>query len=1402
MKKSSIWRSVASLALAVLVVSLGSVCSRAQQTLGSINGTVFDSSGAAVAGAQVTVTDESINVVRSATSQGDGFFQIFNLPIGVYKIKATHDGFDTTQLTAVAVQEARATTVQISLKVGQVSTSVEVTATPLLNATDTTNGYTLDNAQIAAVPTATGSFTQLAILSPGTNAELLSGLNTNSGLGNQNIQANGQRATSNTMQVNGVDVTNIFNGMTSSGLTSQRFNFNIGAGSTSASSSAGAGPIAGSSLEGASPYGSVGNSLPSPAPETIEELRVNTSMYDAQQGATAGAQIDVNTVSGTNRYHGQVYGTLANNDMNASPYFFNQQYQLAQQGVGAFPASLVNPYLNRWAAGGTIGGPIKKDKLFFFLSYQRMSSTDQATGISQMTVPSGLTDDRSVAGLDAAANSWAGKGSFTSAIDPLSMALMNAKLPDGSYLIPSAQSSNPYTFGVPNVTLIGNAIMTSDQANGNVDWQLNSKDRLSAKYYYQSDPVTLPYDYSQTGGFPVTQLNGSQVAAIDNTININSHFSWEQRLGLFRQSAYSKFDQTLTNSGGAENFGVGAGTTTANGAVLASTLPGLRLKSFASSQADSPSVKVGPYSSFADMGFYQSRLNPSTNLILVLGKHTIMAGGGYSFTELNIENNRGGLAQIQTGNFEQFLQGNTLAKPKAVSSSNVLETLDPATGKNNADRYYRTNEIDGYAQDKWQVRPNLSITAGVRYDYHGGMTEKYGNMFNFEPSLYSVTSSTGGADYNATWTVNNAGFIVAGNNKQNPTSGVSDSTLTGRQWGISPRVGFAWSPARDHGDFVVRGGAGIYYDRGEYFTYLSQPAGSGYGGPFGVTESAPLATYVTGGGKTLENPFGSAFTSSSYVKPSSDPTGINTALQSVLNGMGADDFGTANCSGYDSEADYTACEEFGTPLNFGTYDRTNVLPYTINFDLDIQWQPSSTVAFDLGYVGNRGRHAVVPIPFNAPGIATANSPIWGQTTSYGFDVLNQNNTDSYGDYYPIAGEYWNTLDGGNTDLRTPFIGFSPNASYYKTAGVSSYDALQAHIDKKMSHHLMLGASYTWSHTLDEQSDLGLFFTGDNPNNLRNSWASSDFDRTNVFSGYFVATLPNKATPHSGLAMLINDWQLNGTAVVQSGEPYSLYEFYGAVGSIYFGDFPTLMNPILGVKNPGNPKEAMTGNKGASRGVGGAYVPTIDPTQIAINYITGDKAVALGIPQGGGPNNDPPDVFETDFAPPQRNIFRQDSQKQVNLSIRKAFKFSERFGAEYQFNVFNVTNTTSLDVPSDQAQIRQNNACSSSAIEAGNNCFNPAADYVNYGQIATSPKPADLESTRANLDQPPYSTGAGKGLQIPTYIPTGTTNAAGAQLCLAENAIPGGCPNNAANFGSVYNTIGSNRMITMGFHFTY
>lgn len=1340
----------------------------AQQTLGSLNGTVQDTSGAAVPDATVTAQNPQTGLVRTTTSQQNGFFQIFNLPVGTYNVKVTHDGFDTTELPGINVQEASATTVNVSLKIGHVSTSVTVTANPLLNATDTTNGYTLDKQQIALTPLATGSFTQLAVLAPGVNAELLSGLDSNAGLGNQPIWANGQRDTSNTFQVNGVDSSNIFNGKSSSGDTSQRYNFNIGGGSTSGTSAYGAADVGGASQTGTSIYGSNGNNLPSPPPEFITELRVNTSMYDAQQGATSGAQIDVNTATGSNAYHGEIYGSLANNSLNAAPYFFNQEYQLATQGVGAFPQSLVNPALHRWTAGGTIGGPIKKNKLFFFLGYQHLYSSDESTGLSQFNVPTALTDDRSITGLTAAASSYLG-APFTGAIGPVAFSLLNTKLANGQYMIPSAQENAPYQYGVPNVTLLGTSLFTGEQATAAVDYNVSNADHLSTKYYYQTDPVAKPYYVSSVPGFPQTQNNGSQVFSIDNSVAFGPRVNWEQRLGFVRMGSYSYYTQNVNSPSGDPTFGIDTG--------YPGFMPGLLIDHLAADTSVAPGIKVGPYSAFTNMGYYQNRINPSTNVILALGKHTVILGGGYSYTQLNVVNNRNGIAQVDSQYFNQFLEDKS-------HGATVLDTI--GDGRNLANRYYRSNEIASYAQDKWQLLSNLSITAGVRYDYHGGLTEKYGNLFNFDPNAFSVSGNT-----TSGFTVNNAGFVVAGNNKFNPTSGVSDSTLTGRQWGISPRVGFAWAPKQNHGTVVFSGGAGIYYDRGELFTYLSQPAGSGIGGPFGVTESAPLAAFISAGSGNLSTPLANA---APYVPPSSNPATITQALQNQLNIMTGDvtlfDGSTVKtCGAIANQEVYQDCT---ATLNFAAYDKKNVLPYTINYTLSMQWQPASDLAIKIGYVGNRGRHSVVPIPFNEPVLATATKPIWGESDSYGFEVLNQNSCGGpyCEDYNSIGPEPWNTADGGNTDFRAPYVGFSPNAASFETVGTSAYDGLETHLEKRLSHNFQVGASYTFSHTYDEQSDIGIFFTGDNPNDLRTSYAPADFDRRHVFSANFQVVAPNAAPANSLLAYLTNDWHLNGIAILQSGEPYSLYEFYGAVGSIYFGDFPTLLNPVLPIKNPSQPYSALTGNSGKSRGAGGSYIPAIDPTQIDIHYLQpGQK----GIPISTG--TDPQDIYETDFASGQRNLFRQADQKRLDLSVRKTFLVKERFSLQYQFNVFNVSNTTSLDVPQNQTQIRQNFGCSASATAAygGNN--NCALNYVNYGQIVTANNPTDQQSTLTDLDQLPYHNGSGRSTTIPTTLPAGT-------LSCSYATISGGCPNNGANFGSVTGTIGGSRAVTMGLNVTF
>ncbi len=339
---------------------------QAQQTLGGITGTVTDASGGAVPDAVVTLVAEGTNLTRTQKTNQNGAYEFVDLPIGAYTLTCTHDGFQTQKVSSVTVQAYRTAMLNVSLKIGVVGSTVTVEATALImNAVDTTNGYILEKNQIDSVPLPTGSFTGLAILAPGVNAELESGTGSNNGLGNQPIWANGQRDTSNTFMFNGVDASNLFNGKSTSSVASARVVNATGLGGAAGVSSTSAEPIQSTSA----PYLAIGQALPTPPPETIEEFRVNTSMYDAQQGSTSGAHIDMSTASGTNDLHGSVYVHRGTDWLNAAPFFYKAD--------GNIPASDKVPGLHRYTAGGTLGGPIRKNKLFGFLSYQHIHTGDQ-----------------------------------------------------------------------------------------------------------------------------------------------------------------------------------------------------------------------------------------------------------------------------------------------------------------------------------------------------------------------------------------------------------------------------------------------------------------------------------------------------------------------------------------------------------------------------------------------------------------------------------------------------------------------------------------------------------------------------------------------------------------------------------------------------------------------------------------------------------------------------------------------------------------------------------------------------------------------------------------------------------------------------------------------------------------
>jgi hypothetical protein len=639
-------------------------------------------------------------------------------------------------------------------------------------------------------------------------------------------------------------------------------------------------------------------------------------------------------------------------------------------------------------------------------------------------------------------------------------------------------------------------------------------------------------------------------------------------------------------------------------------------------------------------GVFQNRIMPSANAIWNKGRHTVTFGGSYSFTQLNTRDRRTDQGIIASADFSQFVQG-------LVTTNDDFTTTKFLQG--NANRYYRAGQTGEYLQDKLQFRSNLSLTAGLRFDWNGGLSEKYGRLYNFDPSLYSYDATSD--------TITSNGFIIAGNNSQFPTKGVSKTTLTGRQWGFAPRIGVAWSPKAFDNKIVVRAGSGIYYDRGELFSYLSPGFAAGVitGGPFGVNQAPPFVN---------SQQCGTTFLYSGYI-PTCDPASGYSLANPWGSTLGAGPSGNpADISNYLPNA---AAISAGAPLfSFATYNRANKLPYTINSTLDIQWQPRRDLAIEVGYVGNLGRHEVIPVPFNQPGIATPTNPIHGQQYTYGYTVLDPTT------FNPILlpnnqGAMLSTFEGGNTDLRVPYIGYSAESETYKAAGISQYNALQTHVEKRMSHGLQVGFSYTYSHALDEQSGMGLFYNGNNPLDLRSAYGSSDFDRTHVFNFSYVYQLPKFFTESSLKGKLADGWAFQGITVIQSGQPYSIIDYTGAVGSIFYGVSDGITNPIVPLAAGCTPKNAVTGASGAFG------TPALNSACFTLPLLSpGD--LNGGIPPG--------DTFETNFTSGQRNIFRQAWQKRADISLVKDTQLTDRLDMKYTLDVFNVTNTASFDVPID------------------------------------------------------------------------------------------------------------------------
>ena len=618
--------------------------------------------------------------------------------------------------------------------------------------------------------------------------------------------------------------------------------------------------------------------------------------------------------------------------------------------------------------------------------------------------------------------------------------------------------------------------------------------------------------------------------------------------------------------------------------------------------------------SFGNAGMYQNQWEYGTTLNWVKGKHTIAIGAQWDHTQLNIVNNNTATDVVQFNTFTTFAEGN-------VRSGTAFDGA--------ASRYYRSDTVGAFINDNFKVKSNLTITLGLRWDYDGPLSEKYGKLTSFNPNAYSYDAATD--------TITSSGLEFASNNKQFATPGVNDSLTTQNQWGFAPRVGIAWSPTSK---LTIRSGFGMYYDRGEFFSYLSPSAGGGFNGPFGVTLAPPFVTPISAArGANIATPFGTT----PPPPPAASPAEFLALLPNI----------SQTISG-----DFPAGNLYGPDL-FGGYDINNKLPYSENWTFDLQYQPSNSWLLSAGYVGNRGLHSILPIPFNQPIIATPESPVNGQIYSYGgVSPLNL-------DLEPISTNQYS----GNAPIRVPYVGYDMNSVLFKAEGISTYHALQLQARKRLSFGLQFTASYTWSHALDEQSGLGLFFTGNNPLDPKSSYASADFDQTHVFLINYSYTLPSLAT-NKFLGAVVNGWTLAGQTVAQSGQPYSVYDYSGSVGSLYFGTSDYITNPIVPLKAGVTAQQAqLQGTTGVNPGK-----PVLNANDFAPVFVAPGTS---GVPPCDSSGCD---LYESLYGNAGRNLFRGPFQLRFDMSLAKEFPITERFRMRFNFDAFNIFNHPSFDAP--------------------------------------------------------------------------------------------------------------------------
>jgi hypothetical protein len=1158
-------------------LTTGTVLAQSSPT-GALNGRVVDQSLAAIPGATVTVLNLATNESRTVVTNEEGLYALPALPVGTYDLIVQLDGFKTVHRSGVLVEAAVPRRIDVTLDVGGLAEQVTVVAeSPVLQQTTPTVTRRLSAEELVSVPSSTRNFTHLLTATAGVSADIPPVASNDTGAISPSV--NGTKQTSNSVLYNGVDITSML-----------------------------------------SNTGTLDEGL-APAPETIEEVKLQTSLYDASTGRSGGGNFQLVTKSGANALRGSIYGFGQNERFNSNDFFFEKN-------------GIEKPKMRRVESGLTLGGPLRRDRAFFFGSVQH---TDAETGYvptasSRAVLPAALAligGDRTAENIVAAFRQLNPNFALQAGnISPLALALLNARNPrTGGFVIPAPTGSiigREAVVGIGAFTTAGGdpvaehrQVIPADfrqlQGSARLDAHVTDANRLQVSYFAADFPSIDPFPDPSTlaSPFPLRKSNRGQVASVGNTHFFRSGVLNEARVGFFTLRNTRRLDDDISGLTSSQ-FGI--------------VNPALLFDDSAATQRLGHFVNRGITWSFGGPNDSfnrreQQTIHFSDALSVVRGDHSFRVGADFKMHGVKTN-----LPEEQATEFEKIEHFQQLL---------LGYTSEADTQFGFTDKHFLMRDASWFVTDDWRVGNRLSLTMGVRWDWFGWPYEKNGYFGNFDPALVTdpanplhaivVPSNIQSSQFPAV----NAGIAAV-------TKVDTRHTLNGQDLNnFAPRLGFAYTAGDKH---VIRGGYGLFYDRPSA-AFMNT-----------VFSNYPILREIEITVPSRQVPIQNAF-SSNVINGQPVPfdaffpfrlaySGGTNGTYAVRDGTGV--FGVNGGLGNIAET-----------LEFRAIDRDLETPFYQQWNVGWQWELMPSMALELRYNGSRGHNLLLATALNEPW--DLNDPNVPQeildriTAAYRAGGGTANAQDPQARGYGFGGNK-NAGPGGvliPSEVRTLYYGFNDaEALYMQSRGRSTYHALQASVTKRLSQGYQFHAAYTYSVAKDLMSaDPGSTAGGgrpDTPNtgfsvendsrDLESNWARSDFDRPHRFSLSAAWTLP------LGDNAFLRDWAVASYMQFQSGRPFSVFRPEQGLLRLGFQrlDFAPGATAESVARQAENPDDGW-----------------FDKTQLRAATFAGNTP---------------------------RNFLRGPSQRRVDLSISKAIPFNGRIRAELRWEIFNVFNTLNLALP--------------------------------------------------------------------------------------------------------------------------